>query len=202
MKNFFKVVFSRAVFTGAFIALQFAAIFLAITRFNEHFAIFYGVCLVLSAVVVVYLVSRDGNPAYKIAWIIPILALPVFGVLLYLVFGKNQLSLKEKARMSSVAEQYEKAMRSVPAAEPALPEHTDAKRVSDYLHRAAGAPVFTHTETTYLPVGEVYFDTLLAELERRRSSFSWSTTSSPPARCGTPFTKCCAARRKAAWMCA
>ena len=142
MKNFFKVVFSRAVFTGAFIALQFAAVYLAITRFNEHFAIFYGVCLVLSAVVVVYLVSRDGNPAYKIAWIIPILALPVFGVLLYLVFGKNQLSLKEKARMSSVAEQYEKAMRSVPAAEPALPEHTDAKRVSDYLHRAAGAPVF------------------------------------------------------------
>lgn len=90
----------------------------------------------------------------------------MFGVLLYLVFGKNQLSLKEKARMSSVAEQYEKAMRSVPAAEPALPEHTDAKRVSDYLHRAAGAPVFTHTETTYLPVGEVYFDTLLAELEK------------------------------------
>ena len=166
MKNFFKVVFSRAVFTGAFIALQFAAVYLAITRFNEHFAIFYGVCLVLSAIVVVYLVSRDGNPAYKIAWIIPILALPVFGVLLYLVFGKNQLSLKEKARMSSVAEQYEKAMRSVPAAEPALPEHTDAKRVSDYLHRAAGAPVFTHTETTYLPVGEVYFDTLLAELEK------------------------------------
>ena len=166
MKNFFKVVFSRALFTGAFIALQFAAVYLAITRFNEHFAIFYGVCLVLSAVVVVYLVSRDGNPAYKIAWIIPILALPVFGVLLYLVFGKNQLSLKEKARMSSVAEQYEKAMRSVPAAEPALPEHTDAKRVSDYLHRAAGAPVFTHTETTYLPVGEVYFDTLLAELEK------------------------------------
>ncbi len=142
MKNFFKVVFSRAVFTGAFIALQFAAVYLAITRFNEHFAIFYGVCLVLSAVVVVYLVGRDGNPAYKIAWIIPILALPVFGVLLYLVFGKNQLSLKEKARMSSVAEQYEKAMRSVPAAEPALPEHTDAKRVSDY------------------------FGTLLAELEK------------------------------------
>ena len=45
MKNFFKVVFSRAVFTGAFIALQFAAVYLAITRFNEHFAIFYGVCM-------------------------------------------------------------------------------------------------------------------------------------------------------------
>ena len=28
MKNFFKVVFSRAVFTGAFIALQFAAVYL------------------------------------------------------------------------------------------------------------------------------------------------------------------------------
>ena len=166
MKNFFKVVFSRAVFTGVFIALQFAAIFLAVTRFNEHFALFYGICLVLSAIVVIYLVGRDGNPAYKIAWIIPILALPVFGVLLYLVFGKNQLSPKEKARMSSVSEQYEKAMRSVTAAEPALPEHTDAKRVSDYIHRVAATPVFTHTETTYLPVGEAYLKALLAELEK------------------------------------
>ena len=166
MKNFFKVVFSRAVFTGAFIALQFAAIYLAITRFNEHFALFYGICLVLSAVVVVYLVSRDSNPAYKIAWIIPILALPVFGVLLYLVFGKNQLTPKEKARMSSVAEQYGKAMRSVTPAQPALPDHTDAKRVSDYLYRIADAPVFTHTEATYLPVGEAYLEALLAQLEK------------------------------------
>ena len=166
MKNFFKVVFSRAVFTGVFIALQFAAIFLAVTRFNEHFALFYGICLVLSAIVVIYLVGRDGNPAYKIAWIILILALPVFGVLLYLVFGKNQLSPKEKARMSSVSEQYEKALRGVTAAEPALPEHTDAKRVSDYIHRVAATPVFTHTETTYLPVGETYLKALLAELEK------------------------------------
>ncbi len=92
MKNFFKVVFSRAVFTGVFIALQFAAIFLAVTRFNEHFALFYGICLVLSAIVVIYLVGRDGNPAYKIAWIIPILAAPLFGVTLYLMFGGHRLS--------------------------------------------------------------------------------------------------------------
>ena len=199
MKNFFKVVFSRAVFTGAFIALQFAAVYLAITRFNEHFAIFYGVCLVLSAVVVVYLVSRDGNPAYKIAWIIPILALPVFGVLLYLVFGKNQLSLKEKARMSSVAEQYEKAMRSVPAAEPALPERSafptictvpPARRYS----RIPKQRIFRSARSISTRFWRSW--------KRRRSSFSWSTTSLPPARCGTPFTRCCAARRKAAWMCA
>ena len=92
MKNFFKVIFSRAVFTGVFIALQFAAILLAVTRFNEHFVIFYGICLVLSAAEVLYLVSRDSSPEYKIAWIIPILALPVFGTLLFLVFGKKQLS--------------------------------------------------------------------------------------------------------------
>lgn len=166
MKKFFKIIFSRAAFTGAFIVLQFAAILIAVTRFNEHFALFYGICLVLSAAVVLHLVSRDGNPAYKIAWIIPILALPVFGVLLYLVFGKNQLSRKERARMSSVAEQYEKAMRGVSPAKPPLPERTDARRISDYLLRAADAPAFTHTEAVYLPVGEAYLSALLPELEK------------------------------------
>ena len=166
MKKILKVLFSRAVFTGVFIALQFAAILLAVTRFQDHFALFYAVCLIASAAVVLYLVSRDGNPAYKIAWIIPILALPVFGTLLFLVFGKNQLTPQEKARMSSVAAQYEKAMSAVSPAEPALPPHSDAACISEYIRRMAPSPVFTHTETTYLPVGEAYLAALLPELEK------------------------------------
>lgn len=166
MKNFFKVIFSRAVFTGVFIALQFAAILLAVTRFNEHFVIFYGICLVLSAAEVLYLVSRDSSPEYKIAWIIPILALPVFGTLLFLVFGKNQLSPKEKKRMTSVNAQYKKAMNAVLPAQPPLPAHSDAVCVSEYLRRTALSPAFTHTETTYLPVGEAYLAALLPELEK------------------------------------
>ena len=186
MKNFFKVIFSRAVFTGVFIALQFAAIFLAVTRFNEHFALFYGICLVLSAIVVIYLVGRDGNPAYKIAWIIPILALPVFGVLLYLVFGKNQLSPKEKARMSSVSEQYEKAMRSVTAAEPGLPPRRYSRTRRRRIFRSARR------------ILKLFW----RSWKKRKSSFLWNTTSLRPGRCGTPYTMFCAARRKTAWMCA
>ena len=137
MKNFFKVIFSRAVFTGVFIALQFAAILLAVTRFNEHFVIYYGICLLLSAAEDHYLVSRDSSPEYKIAWIIPILALPVFGTLLFLVFGKNQLSPREKKRMTGVNAQYKKAMNAVLPAQPPLPAHSDAVCVSEYLRRTA-----------------------------------------------------------------
>ncbi len=86
-----------------------------------------------------HLVSRDGNPGVKIAWIIPILALPVFGVLLYLVFGKTSFAERKKARMSSVAEQHEKATRSVPGGEPALPgTRKRGARPSALYRRRAG----------------------------------------------------------------
>ena len=73
MKNFFKVVFSRAVFTGVFIALQFAAIFLAVTRFNEHFALFASVGMMLLAKMPVYALGYDE----RCRWERYALAMPV-----------------------------------------------------------------------------------------------------------------------------
>ena len=39
------------------------------------------------------IVNRKGNPAYKLAWMLPILLFPVFGVLFY-VFLEYQITPK------------------------------------------------------------------------------------------------------------
>jgi len=48
---------------------------------------------------VLLIINSKSNPAYKIAWIIPILLFPIFGGLFYIFFGRNKLSKKEKKRM-------------------------------------------------------------------------------------------------------
>ena len=36
------------------------------------------------------IINDKSNPAYKIAWLIPILLLPVFGGLIYILFGSDR----------------------------------------------------------------------------------------------------------------
>ncbi len=168
MKTFVRKIFSRATVTGAFIVLQLIALYLLLARLNTRYLYFYYFTNVLSVAVCVHIVSRNTNPAYKIAWLLPILSLPVLGLLLYAVFGKNRLSRRERARMLDVYMQLGLAMQRAPRpgeAELALLD-AGAARESRYLSQIACAPPFARTETTYLPVGEVMFRHLLEELEK------------------------------------
>ena len=58
---------------------------------RRHSALFSGILNLLSILVVLYIVYKDGNPAYKLAWVVPILAFPIFGGLLYVAMGNKHL---------------------------------------------------------------------------------------------------------------
>lgn len=164
MKKALRFIFSRPFFTGLFIVLQLCALLLVVLVLKEYFLLFYAASLLLGVVLVLYIVSRNGNPAYKIAWIIPILALPIFGTLLFLVFGRDTLTKRERQRMDFVTEKYAAAMAA--AAEetsPALP--ADSACVSRYIQNTSYAPAYPDTETKYLPLGEVMHREMLKELE-------------------------------------
>lgn len=164
MKKLLNRVFSRPVFTAVFILLQLGALLAAILILNEYFAVFYGLSLLLALCLVLRIVNYNGKPDYKIAWIIPILSLPIFGTLLYLVFGRDTLTIRERERMHVVAEKYVKAMEaSEPEAAAKLP--ADAACTSRYIRSTAITPPFADTETKYLPLGEIMHAEMLQALE-------------------------------------
>src|SRR5699024_11975528 len=45
---------------------------------------------ILSLILVLWIVNKKINPSYKLAWSILILAVPVFGVIIYLLFGQSR----------------------------------------------------------------------------------------------------------------
>ena len=167
MRNLFKMIFQRVVFVSFAILVQ--LIFFAVTmlRFEKYSDIFSTVLLLLTIPILLYIISDRTNPSYKIAWIIPIMAFPVFGVTMYIMFGGNRLSrrLKEKLLVS------EKILRHCLHQDPALltqleQESPDAANQSKYLINAAFSPVYRNTESTYLTPGEVCFPVMLQELRK------------------------------------
>ena len=169
MKKILKFLFHRVVLVALALALQAGLLVLMLVKFNEYFVYFYAICIALSLAAVLKIVNGDSNPGYKIAWIIPILLVPVFGVLFYIILGGKRLSRQTKAKMRHVEV---KMRQELPPQEGLLDEirlqNEDAAVQVQYIQKYAYSPVYKNTYTEYLPIGEVKFERLKEELAKAR----------------------------------
>lgn len=85
--KFREWLFSRVVIVGLLIIVQVAMLAVVVLRLSRYFAIFYGIFMLLSVVMTLVVINKEENPSYKLAWIIPIMAFPLFGGFFYLMFG-------------------------------------------------------------------------------------------------------------------
>lgn len=82
MKKLSQKVFGRIAVTAVLILLQAAWLLVWFTRLASYAPWVSAVFTVLSILIVLYIVRKDDNPAYKIVWIILILLVPLLGGLL------------------------------------------------------------------------------------------------------------------------
>ena len=167
MKKIFKILFSRLFFGAIFIILQVGVMVAALYYFRDTYAQVQTFFTALYIITVLYIINQDGSSAFKIAWILPIVFLPLFGIPLYILFGKKRIPERKLERVSGMYLRYKAAMApllSESGDEPAMDE--DARLQSAYLEKCASSPRFTQTETTYYPLGDVMFPAMLEELEK------------------------------------
>ena len=99
MSKILKFLFSRMAIIGLLICLQLAILIFAIWKLTESFVYLYVLFSLISIFAVIYIVSTKDNPSYKLAWTIPVLLVPVFGGLFYLLFGLRKTTKKFRAKM-------------------------------------------------------------------------------------------------------
>lgn len=167
MKKILKFLTSRLFIVGALIAVQAAILVFFIFFLSSYFVYLYALFVLLSIVVTVYIVTKKDNPMYKLAWIIPVLLVPVFGGLLYLIFGNRNISKKMKKRISGL---YHATVTLLPKNLDVLEEvrQSDPQiaKQSVYLTGISMEPIWKNTSTRFLPIGEVKFDALVEELKK------------------------------------
>lgn len=162
-----KKVFQRVVMVFVSIFVQLLVLGLLIWRFQDRFPVVYVVLLVISFLAALSIISRNTNPAYKIAWLVPILLLPVFGGMFYLMLGGNRISRRQRRKLAAV----ENAMReNLPQDQAVLRrlrwESPDAALQSAYLINVAGCPVYGSTAAEYFPLGDDAWPVMLRELRK------------------------------------
>ena len=165
MRNLTKLAFRRVVIVSLALLLQIVVMVLLMVAFTEYAPWFNALMLIVALLLTLRIVSSDADPDYKIAWILPILAMPVFGVTVYLLFGGSRKSRRLKKRLRLASKTMQTCLRQdrhildhLRAEDPA------AEAPAYYLAGKAFCPIYERTKTEYFPVGERCYNRMLRDL--------------------------------------
>lgn len=167
IQNIVHFVFGRIFITAALILIQASILFLTIWKLGNYFVYVYAFFVILSIATVFIIVSKRDNPSYKLAWVVPIMLFPIFGGLLYLIFGGNRLPKVFKEKMDIICRE----TRNLLIQDKNIMDEIEAENKaiavqSKYISEFVGYPVYKNTTTEYLSPGEKKFERLKEELEK------------------------------------
>ena len=155
-------IINRITLTGVLLAVQLAWLCWFVFSLSQYAVGIDIAFTVLSLLLALYIVRREENPAYKISWIIVLCALPLFGLLIYAVFGNKHPSRRMRKKIEAV-----ECSHRAPATAPLGEEIPSRFRATcDYLARYGSYPAYTDTAVRYYPLGDELFPALLADLEQ------------------------------------
>ncbi len=164
--KYIKKFFKSRVATGVFLLLiQVVILVLSIIKLSEYFVYAYAFFLILSIVVLCKLILSNSNPAFKLAWAILILVLPIMGGVLYALFGSESTSTRTfSKKFNSVSAPLSRKLSQ----NPYVMEELDEKALVqvNYITKVARYPVYKNTTVSYYSPGEEKLKALLEELNK------------------------------------
>ena len=78
MKKLIRLLTSRVTFVSVAILAQLILIVVLPSYFGPYYPYVYALGIVITTIAVIYLINKNTNPAYKIAWLVPIFLFPAF----------------------------------------------------------------------------------------------------------------------------
>ena len=164
LKRFLNIITHRAFIVGFLIAIQLLLI-LSVTINFDYYIYYYVITEILGILMAFYIIGGNSNPGYKIAWIVILLIFPVLGILIYLAFGGNQLSKREKQRLLEIYYRQKKNISQEATIIDELKEkNLDAFLHANYILNNAHNFIYKNTDVTYLKIGQDYYKVLKEEL--------------------------------------
>ncbi len=168
MKKILRFITQRVVITALLIVLQALLLFGFIWKLDNYFVYFYAGSVLLSLLITLGIINSKSNPAYKIAWLIPILLFPVFGGLVYLLFGLDRTGRYLRKKLQGIGTEMDNVIGEAHRRSGAEQLPPDAANQSRYISHCAYCPPYQNTTTEYLPLGEVKFERMVEELKKAK----------------------------------
>ena len=157
----------RMIFVGISLLLQIGWILLIILELNAYSIAISLLSSVVASVVILRLYSKNTNSAFKLPWIMLMMALPVMGLSLYLLVGNNGFARRSKKRMLQVRKQLLPYLDQDTEVLKRLQEaNLSAANQCGYLLKHTGSSVYGGSHTIYYGEAKDALEAMKRELEQ------------------------------------
>ena len=160
-----KKLLSRTAITAVIILVQIVWIVALLLRLSDALPVMNYVLRILSLVAVLHVIKNDMDPSYKVSWVLFIALLPLFGGLMYVLFGNKRPTRFIRDKLNVQLEETARYYTMRPSAAEEI-DDDDARGLFKYLESYSGYRACRDTKTEYFPVGEDMFARLIPELEK------------------------------------
>lgn len=152
-----------------FLLIQLVILFVGATKLSSYSQIFYILSLLLSTVSIIYVINDKTNTSFKLAWIIPMLTMPVFGTLMY-IFVKLELGTKlmNKRLLHLIDNTLPYLKQDEQTVEELKAEDKAEYNFAKYMLDLAKYPVYKGVYSEYLPLGEDKYAVMMEELRKAK----------------------------------
>lgn len=175
MKRIIKFLTSKLFLNAIFIALQLFVLITSIRFLVQGNPTLFLVLYIASIGVALYVVSLKENPAYKLLWMALIIALPIYGSVIYMLFGNKRVGRKFKKQVQEFnntscskifsKEEIESQKNTIQRLKD---EKQSRQRLINYLTKISSYPVYQDTSVEYFPLGEDFFESVISELKKAK----------------------------------
>ena len=169
LKKIAKLLFNRIFYVALASLIQLGWIFVMVMRLTGYSRYISVGSSILSILVVLWISNKKINPSYKLAWTLLIMGVPVFGLVLYLLFGQSRLARNMQRRYEDVLKSSASYLQEDPGTRNRLRDRDESAFIqSEYIRRVSGYPIHEHTTAEYFQVGDDMFPVLVRELKEAK----------------------------------
>lgn len=167
MKKLWRVIYSRTFIVLLLLGVTVWSIFWMVRSAVEAAPAVLIVLQVFSVLVAISIINRPMNASFKLAWILFVMGVPIFGALFYFILQSNLETKRYKKTFQLQAEKLKAYGHTSPQVLAALEKgDKEQLKLAHYMSKHVGYALHGNTDAVYFSSGEAKFEALLEELKK------------------------------------
>ena len=163
-----RLMFSRVVLIFLLLLVQILILYFSLLKLNKNFEIYLGGSLAISLIFMVYLSNSSGKNEYKLAWLLPLIVFPLFGISAYLLYHTNISAFRMKRNLAKVKDMTSSLHKSDEETQQILKAYPEAAGLSRYLINTGSFYPHTDNAISYFQNGEMCAPEIISDIQKAK----------------------------------
>ena len=143
------------------------SLFFIFTKYLEPYSkYFFGGSVALSLVFLIYLVNCPGKNEFKIAWLFPVIVMPLWGIVLYFITNENSGAKYISSRLKKLKKKTHKVLVEETNQGKVKKLYPKTCDIASYLLNKGGFPSYVDSSVKYFSSGESVFKDILENVKK------------------------------------